>query len=253
MTDDKCTNTYNKSIDKVVLIMFHTNSKLCFMTCFVFIVLTASISTLSAFGGGSSSPGIFLKGSTPYGIPYEDWITKWWQWNMGIPKEQHPQVNDPDLIKCPVGDSGNVSFLTHSLQGKTEYSCTIPAGNAIMIPISTGECTSDEAQSSKLADMIKCATEGDKYLTFEAVVDGVPLNGLEQNYATSDIFNITVPENNFVDLKPGQWKAGSGGYFIFLEPLPVGNHTVSISARVTNPIDPSYNFNYNTQYLLNVQ
>ena len=232
--------------------MLHTNSKLCLVTCFVFIFSAASISTISAFGGGSSSPGIFLKGSTPYGIPYEDWITKWWQWNMGIPKEQHPQVNDPDLIKCPVGESGSVSFLTHSLQGKTEYSCTIPTGNAIMIPISTGECTSDEAQSSKLTDMIKCATEGDKYLTFETVVDGAPLNGLEQNYAISDIFNITVPENNFLDLKPGQWKAGSGGYFVFLEPLPVGNHTVGISARVTNPIDPSYNFNYNTQYLLNV-
>jgi hypothetical protein len=232
--------------------MLHTNSKLCLVTCFVFIVSAASISTISVFGGGSSSPGIFLKGSTPYGIPYENWITKWWQWNMGIPKEQHPQVNDPDLIKCPVGESGSVSFLTHSLQGKTEYNCTIPAGNAIMIPISTGECTSDEAQSSKLTDMIKCATEGDKYLTFEVVVDRAPLNGLEQNYAISDIFNITVPENNFLDLKPGQWKAGSGGYFVFLEPLPVGNHTVGISARVTNPIDPSYNYNYNTQYLLNV-
>lgn len=232
--------------------MLHTNSKLCLVTCFVFIVSAASISTISAFGGGSSSPGIFLNGSTPYGMPYEDWITKWWQWNMGIPKEQHPQVNDPDLIKCPVGESGSVSFLTHSLQGTTEYSCTIPAGNAIMIPISTGECTSDEAQSSKLTDMIKCATEGDKYLTFEVLVDGAPLNGLEQNYAISDIFNITVPENNFLELKPGQWKAGSGGYFVFLEPLPVGHHTVGISARVTNPIDPSYNYNYNTQYLLNV-
>jgi hypothetical protein len=232
--------------------MLHTNNKLCLVTCFVFIVSAASISTISVFGGGSSSPGIFLKGSTPYGIPYENWITKWWQWNMEIPKEQHPQVNDPDLIKCPVGESGSVSFLTHSLQGKTEYNCTIPAGNAIMIPISTGECTSDEAQSSKLTDMIKCATEGDKYLTFGVVVDGAPLNGLEQNYAISDIFNITVPENNFLDLKPGQWKAGSGGYFVFLEPLPVGNHTVGISARVTNPIDPSYNYNYNTQYLLNV-
>ena len=94
-----------------------------------------------------------------------------------------------------------------------------------MIPISTGECTSDEAKSSVLADMIKCATEGDKYLTFEAAVDGVLLSGLDQNYAISDIFNMTVPEDNFLDLKPGQWKAVTGGYFVFLKPLPVGNHT----------------------------
>jgi len=230
--------------------MPHMNSKLLLVTCFVFIILV--VGTLSVYGSNSSSPSTFLKGSTPYGVPYEDWITKWWQWNMQIPKAQHPVVNH-DLTICPVGESGSVSFLTHSLQGKTEYSCTIPAGNAIMIPISTGECTSDEAKSSIPADMIKCATEGDKYLTFDAVVDGVRLTGLDENYAVSKIFNMTVPEDNFIDLKPGQWKAGSGGYFAFIEPLLIGNHTVTISARVTNPIDPSYNFNYNTQYLLKVQ
>src|SRR5919106_6351176 len=122
-----------------------------------------------------------------------------------------------------------------------------------MFPISTGECTSDEAGSSIPADMIKCATEGDKYISIEnAAVDGVRLNGLDQNYAINRIFNMTVPENNFLDLKPGRWHASAGGYFAFLEPLPIGNHEVGISARVTNPIDPSYNFNYNTQYKLKV-
>lgn len=231
--------------------MLHTNNRPYIATASAFAILVISIGTFSAYGS-SSSPDTFLKGSTPYGESYEDWITKWWQWNIQIPKEQHPVVN-PELTKCPVGESGNVSFLTHSLQGKTDYSCTIPAGKAIMIPISTGECTSDEAGSSVPADMIKCATEGDKYLTFDVTVDGVRLNGLDQNYAIPDIFNMTVLENNFLDLNPGQWQAGSGGYFAFLKPLPVGNHEVSVSARVTNPIDPSFNFNYNTQYLLNVQ
>ena len=101
--------------------------------------------------------------------------------------------------------------------------------------------------------MMRCATEGNKYLTFDATVDGVRLNGLDQNDARSGIFKITVPEDNFQDLKPGQWEAVTGGYFAFLKPLPVGNHTVGISARVINPIDPSYNYNYDTQYRLKVQ
>src|SRR3989337_2124613 len=122
-------------------------------------------------------------------------------------------------------------FLNSKSTGKTEYSCTIPAGNAIMIPISTGECTSDEAKSSIPADMMKCATEGNKYLTFDVTVDGVRLNGLDQNDARSNVFNMTVPENNYLDLNPGQWKAVTGGYFAFLEPLSMGNHTVSVSAR----------------------
>ena len=232
--------------------MLHTNKNLYLVTFLIFMILVASVGTFLAYGA-SSSPSTFLKGSTPYGVPYEDWMTKWWQWNMQIPKEQHPQAVDPNVIKCPVGESGNVSFLTHILQGKSQYGCTIPAGNAIMIPILTGECTSDEAKSSVPADMMKCATEGNKYSTFDATVDGVRLSGLDQNDARSGIFNMTVPMDNFLDLKPGQWNAVTGGYFVFVKPLPVGNHTVGISARVTNPIDPSYNLNYQTQYLLKVQ
>ena len=123
-------------------------------------------------------------------------MTKWWQWNIQIPKDQHPQLLGSALGKCPVGVSGNVSFLTQSLQGKTEYSCTIPAEQAIMIPVSTGECTSDEAKSSLPADMMKCATEGNKYLTFDVAVDGVHLSGLDQNDARSEVFNMTVPQGN---------------------------------------------------------
>jgi hypothetical protein len=230
--------------------MLHKYGKIYLVAFFVFMILV--VSALSAYGM-SSSPGTFLKGSKPYGLPYEDWMTKWWQWNMQIPKEQHPQLLGSTVKVCPVGDLGNVSFLTQSLQGKTEYSCTIPAGHALMIPISTGECTSDEAKSSMPADMMRCATEGNKYLTFDATVDGVRLNGLDQNDARSGVFNLTVPEDNFSDLKPGQWEAVTGGYFAFLKPLPVGNHTVGISARVINPIDPAYNYNYDTQYRLRVQ
>jgi hypothetical protein len=239
------------------LILLHTNDKLCLVAFSVFIIMAAQGGTFSAYGA-SSSPSIFFKGSKPYGVSYEDWMIEWWQWNVQIPKGQHPVVK-PDLIKCPVGESGNVTFLTHSLRGESQYSCTIPAGNAIMIPIGVGACTSDEARSSVPADLIKCATEGDKFLTYNAAVDGVNLlslmqsPGFDQKHAISKIFNMTVPRDNFLDLKPGQWEAVASGYFAFLKPLPVGNHTVSISATVTNPIDPNYNFDYDTQYLLNAQ
>jgi hypothetical protein len=216
------------------------------------ILIASSVGIFSTYGI-SSSQSAYLKGSIPYGIPYDDWITKWWQWNIQILKEQHPVTKGPSLIECPTGDSGSVSFLTQSLQGESHYSCAIPAGNAILIPISTGECTSDEAQSSKPDDMIKCATEGDKFLISEVTLDGTRLNGLDENYAISKIFNMTVPEDNFLDIKPGQWKTATGGNFVFLKPLPTGDHTLSIAARVTNPIDPSYNFNYHTVFLLKVQ
>jgi hypothetical protein len=216
----------------------------------MFIILFISYRSLAY--GIPSTPERFLKGTTPYGIPYENWMIKWWQWNMAIPKGQHPVAN-PNLTKCPVGESGPVSFLTQNLQGESHYTCTIPAGHAILVPISTGECTTDEAHSDSPADLIKCATEGDKYLTYEATVDGIRLNGLEQNYAISQLFNMTVPNDNAFDSKPGTYKAVTGGYFAFLRPLPAGEHNLNIAARVINPIDPSFNFNYHAFFILKVQ
>jgi hypothetical protein len=223
------------------------------LCCAILIILFIPCKLLAY--GDPLTPEVFLKGSKPYGTAYEDWMIKWWQWDMSIPKEQHPKAN-PNLTKCPVGESGPVSFLTQSLQGESHYACTIPAGHAILLSISTGECTTDDAHSNSLADLIKCATEGDKYLTFEATVDGVRLNGLgpDQNYAISRLFNMTVPKDNAYDLQnPGTFKAVTGGYFLFLKPLPTGEHSVNIAAKVINPIDPSYNFNYHAIFALKVE
>jgi hypothetical protein len=179
-------------------------------------------------------------------------MTKWWQWNIAIPKDQHPESN-PNVTKCPVGESGQVSFLTHSYQGGSQFTCPIPAAHAILIPISSGECTTEEANSNNPADLIKCASEGDKYLTYRATVDGLSLNGLDQNYTTTKIFNMTVPSDNAFEIKPGTFNDGVGGYFAFLKPLPIGEHNVVINARVINPVNPSFNYNYHVVYLLNVK
>lgn len=216
---------------------------------FAFIIILAYPTIVKA---ASSLAQVFLNGSSPYGKHYSDWIVDWWKWNMNIPKQEHPMVN-PNVPKCPVGESGNVSFLTHSYQGVAHYSCMIPTTHSILVPISSGECTTDEAHSNAPSDLINCASAGDQYLTFEANVDGVPLIGLEKNYAITKIFNMTVPVNNAFDLRPGTFKDGAGGYFIFLKPLTSGSHNIGISARVINPTDPSFNYNYQVGYTLTVK
>jgi len=215
------------------------------------IILSVSYQPLAY---GLSPPGIFSKDSTPYGTPYTAWMNKWWQWHISLPTKGHPFINH-NLENCPVGNSGQVSFLTNSIQGESRYTCTIPAGHAILLRIAAAECSTPELPPDQRspADYIKCATEGQQYLTSEVTVDGVRLYGPEQNNVLAKFFNITIPEDNVYNIKPGTYKAVSAGSFAFLKPLSAGNHTVSIAARVVNPVDPSFNFAYHTLFYVKVK
>jgi hypothetical protein len=226
-----------------------TNNKL-YLVMFP-LVLIISLSPSMVSYGVSFTPQLYLKDSSPYGIPYADWTKKWWQWDISVPKAEHPQTN-PKVV-CATKVSGQVSFLVHNLQGPSHYSCTIPANNAILVPISPATCTSIEAHSIKLADLIHCADEGNHPITFKATFDGVPLTNLENNYATTNIFNMTVPNDNFELLKGGTYPTAGAGYYVFLKPIPVGEHTLHINARVINPTDPSFNFDYDASYDLKVR
>lgn len=70
-------------------------------------------------------------------------------------------------------------------------------------------------------------------------------------------FNLTFPDNSNIPNKtPGEWRAGSHGWWVFLEPLPPGKHTVSYTVRVfptgalTSPgVNPTSS---DITYLLNV-
>ena len=60
-------------------------------------------------------------------------------------------------------------------------------------------------------------------------------------------FNITLPEDsNYPDLKPGTWDAAAHGWFIFLKPLPAGDHTLYYNVGVTGtgPNDHSAEITY---------
>lgn len=227
---------------------------------------------INSLYGDSSNSLMFIKGSTPYRVPYEDWVARWWQWNVQIPWAQHP-IN-PKVTECvvgeSVGESGSVSFLTPRLSGiGNKFSCTIPDNHAILIPIQTGECTNHDIPTGVLEDMIECGIEGDKNLIFDASIDGVLLvkkeNSLiefdEKDYVKTKIFNVTIPEQsllNNTDSKPnekhplGEWKSAGGGYFIFLKPLPLGEHTLYVHAD-GNHLPTGFQFAYTTVYSLKVQ
>ena len=63
---------------------------------------------------------------------------------------------------------------------------------------------------------------GQKFGVVSAILDGRQLQNLEQYRATSDVFNMTVAEDNAFHSPSGTFPAMADGFFVFLEPLPPG-------------------------------
>ncbi len=231
-----------------------TSSRQLYKFTILGMILVLAISSITAFTYADSiNPGVFSLDSAPYGISYKEWITRWWQWNLEIPKDDHPRL-DKTGEKCSVGQEGPVWFLTDIAEsGKVTRTCIIPAGKAILFPILSGECDYGEANIKTDEALRQCAIAGNEFGVIGATIDGVRLKNLEQYRIQSDFFNIKIVENNIYDVDAGTFKAMVDGFFVFLEPLPPGKHDIHFTVSVSNPLEPSYDHAKDTTYHLIVK
>jgi hypothetical protein len=232
-----------------------TSSRQLYKFTILGMILVLAISSITRFSYADSiNPGVFSIDSAPYGIPYKEWITRWWQWTFSIPKDDHPR-EDKTGEKCSVGQEGPVWFLTDIVEsGKVIRTCTIPVGKAILFPILSGECDYGLPDVKNDLDLRKCALAGNEFGTIDATIDGVRLQNLEQYRIQSDFFNLKIIENSiFEDAAAGTFRAMVDGFFVFLEPLPPGKHDIRFTVTVLNPFEPGYNHAKDTTYHLIVK
>jgi hypothetical protein len=228
-------------------------------------IMLVAISSLASSYGQEGQPKIFLPGSSPYGIPFNQWIGKWWQWYVSVPKTESPNHPDyPDHISkenCAIRQnlSSPVLFLFTPLvdEPSPERTCDVPKDKAILIPIISGEADNGDPEQTDKSErgMIQTAKAGNDYGAISIKLDNTKLNFNEDPKfrAMSGFFNITLPEHNLWEEKevPGTYKGITEGYFLFLNPLPAGNHTLYYEAA-TNP--PNANVYAQTvTYHLNVK
>jgi hypothetical protein len=220
------------------------------LTLSVFVVLLLLIPTTSQFvwaqgptsNISSSYPAIFPPDSQPYDLTYGEWTAKWWQWVHSIPTENNP-VLDQTGEDCTQAQNqtGPVWFLAGTSAGSAERTCTIQAGKAILLPIINvvGVRTAAETEEELLTGIKELI---DTISTLEASVDGVPLQNLSNYRVQSPFFNDTLPNDNLLGVPEGTYLAISDGYWVFLEPLPPGQHEIRLRGAIIDPtgITPSF-------------
>jgi hypothetical protein len=197
--------------------------------------------------GSNGNSSFFTPSSNPYGKSYEEWARNWWQWHISLPSSVNPK--NVSVTSCPVlNNNSQVSFIDHRLTGNYEFICNIPANKAVLTTILSGESDIDEVGNDKKA-MLESAKEGGDLSTTAVTLDNVSLKGYD-NRITSKFFNITIPKDNVYGANEGTFPSVVDGYFLFLKPLPKGEHNVNIKVLVANPKDPNFTTGYNANLKL---
>ena len=225
-----------------------------YMVLFAFIlsiVLFAFILPVNV-NASNITPDFFPVESKPYGLTFEDWASKWWQWAYSQPKGSNPLVDDNRGNLCKNGqNSEEVWYLAGTLVNNSEIvrSCTVPLGKAILFPVSVAECSASKSNwwdnlFSNITEKLWNVCDA-KMVKMNTTFDGQTVEPVFVK--SSKLFKLVLPPNNVKNIEPGEKEGVNKGYGLMIEPPPIGRHNITSLA-----VD-SHNFRSNVTYYLTVK
>lgn len=197
------------------------------------------------------------------GASYSELSARWWQWLLSIRAAVNPNLDETG-VNCEQGQNDDVWFLAGAFGGTFKRSCTVPAGKPIFFPVVTsigfkpwGYETLMDLRGQVGAFIDGFSRPGG---AVNCTVDGASCFGEQAPSAfrvRSPAFTVMAPARGV--LPPGQLSVPgntdpivSDGYWVLLEPLAAGNHTIQFDATAVDA-DGDPPFSLNVTYDLVVQ
>ncbi len=203
-----------------------------------------------------------------YGKTIGNWGYEWWMWVLNLPADNNPLFAEGNM-DCSVGQKGDVWFLAGSFGQVADRTCTIKKDKALFIPILNGfmwtpldfntpeDCGNTPGMTRQ--EVIRdcrtlVAANIDKATKIACVLDGVPCHWSKQivraqSVAKSYLIRSGTIVADMFGYAPGLRKVAiSDGYWIMLDPLRPGQHTLRVASRY----DGNANFNLDVTYHLTV-
>ena len=102
-------------------------------TCFLNVFLLFSISfALFALNSIYGTIELFSKDEKPFGISYDDWVSKYWNWDSSLNTDEFTPKPDG----CIINKSDSMVMLLNSVVGGSVHQkCTVSFSDGIMIPL----------------------------------------------------------------------------------------------------------------------
>lgn len=177
----------------------------------------------------------------PFGKSWEKWAAIWCNWLLSIPRDRNPAVDETGKNCSQNQRDENVWFLAGTFGNNipVRRKCTVPESKAILFPIADKEDSfvedPDLINEGELS--MRARTSMDRLIYLQLIVDGKKFLNFNNYRVHSEFFDLTFPENNVYDVKPGVTRSICDGYWAFLRPLPIGSHEIFFSASIFLPID----------------
>lgn len=179
-----------------------------------------------------------LPGNKTYG----EWTSRWWQWAFTSPREVIQTDYGTDKKNYGIMQDIPVWFLAGTSGGNAERTYKIAAGAPILFPIINMECSIAGEGYQTESELRTCAKSYiDQTTEIEVTINNFKLGDFKKGdfkryRLQSPIFDLAIPENNFLGLQEANTQAVSDGYWIFLKhlpPLPQGKseHKIYFLAR----------------------
>lgn len=180
--------------------------------------------------------------SQTYGKTYAEWSLAWVQWATSIPGTTNP-INDTTGEFAAIGQAGDVWFLAGSAGQTVTRNITVPANKALFFPIINtywvntpeyGDNPWSPTQEAFVRDYLSSAQDNARGLRL--TIDGEAILNPNNYRVKSTVGKCSLPpkDNLFgVKLKGIPHDCLADGYWVFLSPLPAGqHHTISFQGTV---------------------
>jgi hypothetical protein len=209
--------------------------------------LVSAMAGLALLGIGASSSGqVIPPSSLPYGLSYQEWAAKWWQFYYGQSTKNMKPLGSPGICEGP---ASRVLFLGGAPATTTETNHVIvPPETPLFFAIlafaaDNTACPITDFTSltgDQLAAEVVAGWTGAATLT-TCTIDGVAVAGLDN--PTTTIYNVVSPpfsyttaeKDNIVAVAEGEpclpggltvYPAVADGVYLMLSPLSPGKHTI---------------------------
>ena len=193
-------------------------------------------------------PDIVAINKSPEGQTYGRWAVEWWQWAVGIPGAVNP-VADTTGEHCAQRQVGDVWFLAGSFSSAPVVrDCDVPVGKSLFFPLINtiyGAFLNDPLET-RTEEYARAAGSCSVPANISVQIDGFGVFKPTKYFtgasgSQSPIFNVQLPPGNVFGLYETAANelvlspSAEQGYYLFVEPLSVGSHTIRLIASGCTP------------------